>query len=292
MNPFFKKGLHWAGGGVGLAGVIFIAIRLHQCSAQLDFQRFGAASWAGIFVLAFVYGCANFFLAAAWWNILGFLRAEVSKIWAVRTYGISQLAKYVPGNIFQFASRQALGLAADLPGWVLAKSVFWELALISVAGVLFTCLAIPLVLHELSIIFALLIFLSTIFAVGFCIRRFLGSSAIKAFAAYLLFLTVSGLVFVGTLVVVTGQSSIKVELVILYGASYVVAWLAGLMTPGAPAGVGVREVVLLFLLGAEVAEADLLLAVVLNRVITIAGDGGFFAWASLKSWKLHANKLP
>jgi hypothetical protein len=61
-----------------------------------------------------------------------------------------------------------------------------------------------------------------------------------------------------------------------------VAWLAGLLTPGAPAGVGVREIMLLFLLGTVVGRADLLLAAVLSRVITVTGDGGFFVWASLK----------
>lgn len=62
---------------------------------------------------------------------------------------------------------------------------------------------------------------------------------------------------------------------------YVLAWLAGLVTPGAPAGVGVRELVLLFLLKGIVAEADLLLAVVLGRVVTVVGDFGFFVFGNL-----------
>lgn len=288
MHPVLKKWLNWAGGGAGLAGVVFILVRLHQYSGQLDFGRFGVSSWLIVGTLAFIYGSANYLLSIAWWYILGFLRVEVSRNWAVKIYGISQLAKYVPGNIFQFAGRQALGLAADVPGWVLAKSVFWELALISVAGAIFACLTVPGVLPGLSVNIAGFVFLAIVFLTGLFIRRFWGASAVKAFVSHVLFLTVSGLVFVGTLVVVADKGHITVQLAILYGGAYIVAWLAGLLTPGAPAGVGVREIVLLFLLGTVVGRADLLLAIVLNRVITVSGDGGFFVWASMKARKKAA----
>ncbi|MCY1448795.1 hypothetical protein D9M71_654970 [compost metagenome] len=49
------------------------------------------------------------------------------------------------------------------------------------------------------------------------------------------------------------------------------------MTPGAPAGVGIRELALLLLLGNSVAEADLMLAILLGRIVTIVGDLFFFA---------------
>jgi len=283
MNPVLKRWLHWVGGGLGVAGIVFIAIRLHQYSGELDFKKFGVSSWLALIGLIVVYACANYLLSIAWWYILGFLRVEVSRNWAVKIYGISQLAKYVPGNIFQFAGRQALGLAADVPGWVLAKSVFWELALISVAGAIFACLTVPGVLPGLSVNIAGFVFLAIVFLTGLFIRRFWGASAVKAFVSHVLFLTVSGLVFVGTLVVVADNGQTTVQLAMLYGGAYTVAWVGGLLTPGAPAGVGVREVVLLFLLGTVVGKADLLLAIVLNRVITVSGDGGFFVWASLKA---------
>jgi uncharacterized membrane protein YbhN (UPF0104 family) len=46
----------------------------------------------------------------------------------------------------------------------------------------------------------------------------------------------------------------------------VIAWLAGLVITGAPAGVGVRELVPLYLLEGYVMETNLLLAVVLGRL--------------------------
>ena len=54
------------------------------------------------------------------------------------------------------------------------------------------------------------------------------------------------------------------------------AWLAGLLTPGAPAGIGVRELVLVLLLKGIVPEAELLLAVLLSRLVTVGGDLLFY----------------
>ncbi len=69
---------------------------------------------------------------------------------------------------------------------------------------------------------------------------------------------------------------LSTDIVIGLVGAFVISWLVGLITPGAPAGVGVRELVLLFLLKGVVAEVDLLLAVALGRVITVIGDFLFF----------------
>jgi hypothetical protein len=57
--------------------------------------------------------------------------------WAKSFNRVSQLAKYVLGNIFHLASRQALSMAAGFEGWMPAKSTIWELGLLVLAGVLF-----------------------------------------------------------------------------------------------------------------------------------------------------------
>ena len=38
------------------------------------------------------------------------LDIRVRRVWAIRTFGVAQFAKYVPGNVIHLASRQALGL--------------------------------------------------------------------------------------------------------------------------------------------------------------------------------------
>jgi uncharacterized membrane protein YbhN (UPF0104 family) len=55
--------------------------------------------------------------------------------------------------------------------------------------------------------------------------------------------------------------------------------LAGLITPGAPAGVGIREFVLYAILHPFVNEADLLAAIIFGRIITVVGDILFYILA-------------
>ena len=58
--------------------------------------------------------------------------------------------------------------------------------------------------------------------------------------------------------------------------AYPVAWLAGFLLPGAPAGLGVREAALLALLDKAVTPEALGGAIIVHRVIT-AGAGGLVA---------------
>ena len=91
--------------------------------------------------MATIYGLGNLLLARAWWHQLKYVGVTSSWSWTRRIYGISQLGKYIPGNVFHLAGRQALGLAAGIPGRPLAQSMAWELGLIAIAGASFAILA-------------------------------------------------------------------------------------------------------------------------------------------------------
>jgi hypothetical protein len=151
MRFSLKRWLHIIGGSLGLLGAVFVFMRLNTYMEQIDLTRFDTTDWSLIGLLALVYGAANVLLAQAWWHLLVFFNMEVERKWAVKAYGLSQLAKYVPGNIFHLAGRQALGMAAGLPAGALAKSTLWELGLIAVAGALFGVLATPLVWPTLPV---------------------------------------------------------------------------------------------------------------------------------------------
>lgn len=279
MHFSLKRWLHIIGGSLGLLGVVFVFMRLNTYMEQIDLTRFDTTDWSLIGLLALVYGAANVLLAQAWWHLLVFFDVEVERKWAVKTYGLSQLAKYVPGNIFHLAGRQALGMAAGLPSGALAKSTLWELGLIAVAGALFGVLATPLVWPTLPVPVSAEAF-GLVIVMGIITLRWLLSPAASAtFIWQIFFLTISGTVFMGALFLVAPAAVTFSTFSVLCG-SYVIAWLAGLVTPGAPAGVGVRELVLLFLLKGTVAEADLLLAIVLGRMVTVAGDFFYFLTAT------------
>lgn len=268
--------LHVTGVVLGILGVVFVAQRLYQYAGELDVTRISFTGWWLLAMLSFIYGAANTFLAIAWRQILRFFGEHASHRRAIRVYGLSQLAKYVPGNIFHLAGRQALGMAAGMPARALGLSAMWELGLISIAGASFGILVLPLIWPELSLLASLMLFAVALFLLCLIGKYGLSGKLAIALLWQTLFLAISGAVFVAILWLVV-PSNFALPSIAFLGGSYVIAWLAGLVTPGAPAGLGVREAVVLLLLGNLIAPADLLLAVLLGRVITVLGDFLFFS---------------
>ncbi|CDX55523.1 conserved membrane hypothetical protein [Mesorhizobium plurifarium] len=275
LGPCAKAWLNRIGAFLGLAGVVFVGIRLHGYAGEIDLRRMGAGSYAAIAALAGVYGASNLLLALGWRHLMRHLGISVSRSWATRTYAISQLAKYVPGNIFQFAGRQAIGLAAGIGNGPLAKSTVYELAFLIVGGLLFSPLVLPLAFTGLPNWFGWISFVGAVTIVLWLAMRMGGADFGAAAAFYLAFLALSGLVFATASDLAGGSSGIALYPAI--AGAYVVAWLVGLVTPGAPAGIGIREAILMALLGGLSAEPVILIAVVIGRVITVLGDFLFFA---------------
>ena len=280
MRANLKRILSWGGSTLALAGVIFVVLRLHDFGGQIDSSRFGLGEWGVIAGFSLIYGLSNLILAQAWRNLLNNFGAPMTYRWAVKTYGFSQLAKYVPGNIFHLAGRQVIGMAAGVPGWSLAKSSVWELGLLAFTGAVFGVLALPLVFSKVTVPNAAIMFTISAITTTFLLGHYLGRQIARSFIWYVLFFSVSAAIFEGLIKLVSSVSFSNASLWPSFCGAYVLAWLAGFITPGAPAGLGVRELVLLFLLKGEVAEADLLLTIVAGRIVTVLGDSLFFLFSS------------
>ncbi|MYL25272.1 MULTISPECIES: hypothetical protein [Halomonadaceae] len=272
-----KKFLRWAGTLIAVGAIIFVGSRLWEFGGKVDFERFESSDWLVIALSSVIYGAANLLLGYGWGCILLRFDKSVSFHWAQRVYGISQLAKYMPGNIFQFAGRQAMAMAGGVDGFLLAKSVGWELSLLSLSGALFGIVVVSIFFPAIPY-WLLLFFLGlAILLVSIFLNHLFDRHISNAFRAYSAFLAVSGSLFVVVLELVSDGYPTQSEIpwIPVCGA-YILAWLAGLVTPGSPAGLGVREVVLLYLVGGIVNEPALILAVLIGRMVTILGDILYF----------------
>jgi uncharacterized membrane protein YbhN (UPF0104 family) len=283
----WRRVLNWVGLGLGFAGILFIILKFRDYGWKIDFTALPASTWFTLFFMALIYFGACFLLGFAWHNILLFLELRVRRVWSIRTYGVSQLAKYVPGNIFQFASRQAIGVADGLPGAPLAKSIFWELLLLASCGVLFGALVLPAFWKPFPQSISIVVFLAVGFGYFLLMYFKLNHRIGISIGLYLAFLVISGFVFLFIASQVAGYRWNDTGLAVFVIGAYVFAWLVGLITPGAPAGAGIREVLLFLLLKGVFSEQDLLMVIVLTRVATILGDLLFF----LFSMMLDKNKI-
>ena len=201
-----KKVLHWIGGILSLSSILFVSLRLHTYGASLDLSRFDSKNWLILTGLAFLFAIGSSFQAFTWRNLLVHFGAPVSQRWALKIYGISQLAKYIPGNIFHVAGRQALGMGQGVSGKALAKSTFWELGLSAIAAAFFALPVIPLKWPILSVSLSTLIFSALIIGVCYSLRKIISAQFSKAIIYEIGYLLLSGLIFVKVLTLTTSST--------------------------------------------------------------------------------------
>jgi len=289
MNTRIKSLLHIVGGTLAFFGVVYVAVKIYTYSSQIDFSNFDRNTWLTAIFFVFIYGFSNIMLAFAWKNLLIHFNSPIEWRSAIKIYGQTQLAKYVPGNIMHLASRQTMGMSMGIPAFPLAKSTVWELGLISLTGSFFVILAAPLFFSEIPQGGAILGFIFTLIIIQLFIVKFFSSFIGKAIAWYTLFLLTAGLLFSGLLNCLTSESNLIHRHLFVISGAFVIAWLAGLVTPGAPAGIGIREAILATLLKDLTSESELLLCIMLSRMITVTGDLLFFIFASMVSLNKHTD---
>lgn len=282
-----KTCINYIGTLLAIAGVVFVSLKLKQYWQADSINHVSIISWMAIGVLSVCYAGANIFLVVAWKNILEHYNMRVSSRWAFQAYGISQLAKYVPGNIFHIAGRQALAMAAGLPGKLVLKSNLLELIMISCGGALMGWIVLSVLFPNLSLIMALTLLFCSYIGVILIARFYFSLSLSKAIIYQFLFLLSSAFIFTTILTLLDHERVLDISVICTTIGVYTIAWLAGLVMPGAPAGIGIRELVVVYFLSEYIPNAELLLAVLLGRIVTVIGDILFFVSAYLnKSFKL------
>ncbi|WP_196798344.1 hypothetical protein [Burkholderia territorii] len=279
-----RRWVHLVGSALGALGTIFVGMKLVEYSHQLSLESFSATMWSAVVLLSVCYGACGVLLALAWRHLLAHHGVKAPVTWTIRTYGVSQLAKYTPGNIFHLAGRQAISVAAGLPAWPVAKSIGSELAVIASTALSFALLAAPLKWPAVGTLVAAAAFAGLLVITAWTIGTAWSRQVARAVSLHAGFLLAAGLIFCALLAIASAHTTIdalREGFWLPVCGAYVVAWLAGLVTPGAPAGIGVREAVLYWLMHGIVGQADLITAIVLGRMVTVTGDLIFFVGATV-----------
>ena len=273
-----RRLLHWIGSGLAVVGIGFVVLKLAQYRDQIDLGKLAGPDWLTLLLLVMVCGLSGVLLALAWRALLRHVGVTISFPTAVRIYGISQIAKYVPSNVVHLLGRQALASAEELPNWPVAKSTLWELGCLPYAALLCAPLALPLLDGAVAPWTAVLLFAAVLLLGIGAAYRWIGAAVGRAVTCQLVYLIVAGAQFLVVLMLLVPGAALAPIAPAVCGA-YVLAWVAGFLTPGAPAGVGVREFVLYLLLSHMVSQPDLLAAVVLARMVSVCGDVLFYLGA-------------
>jgi hypothetical protein len=62
---------------------------------------------------------------------------------------------------------------------------------------------------------------------------------------------------------------------------YIFSWFLGFITPGSPAGLGIREITLAKSLETSISTVNLAVVIILSRLISVASDINFFLLSAI-----------
>jgi len=248
-----------------------------------------------------VYSLGRFFLSLAWRNLLLICGHKyISRNVCNSIYGKTQIAKYMPGNVFHFVGRHILGVKEGINNMVLVGATIYE-----ILGLLTSSLIIGLsgvVIFDLGNIyfsFNQMIIILTSIIVATCALTAIAPylmrlrdiilpkygiikslyNIIKTYLFYFSFFIIVGLLFA---LIVNYFFHIDFIIATKLITIFSISWLLGFIIPGAPGGIGVREAALIFFTAPIIGEAESVLVAIILRLVTLFGDLMFFVLSSKK----------
>jgi uncharacterized membrane protein YbhN (UPF0104 family) len=293
-----KRWVPWLGAAASVvcAGFFLRAIaRNWHALSRLDWSVATIAAVLG----ALACYLLTYALASRSWQLeLRLVGIASSYVELARIVLRSQFAKYLPGNVGHHVGRVLLAGRAGLDIRRVIPSMILDTTIVLLAGVFAALPAMALVLRVLeqrqihiphatvlAAVGALALSLVLLMLSLPLVRRKLGAlvpndllrwnaaTAAQAFICQIASFALGATALYLLLIVMGVPSSGSQHLWIQVAGIYSAAWLLGFLMPGAPAGLGVREFVLLLGLSPLFGEAQATAASLMLRLITTLGDG-------------------
>ncbi len=272
------KAIRWGGYALLVAALIYCGMALSQLGSDALVERLSQTAWITTFVVGLAYGGALALLAAGWTAMVvrkGLLDFSAT----IAIYGPAVVAKYIPGSIFQYGSRQLTGAEFGLSQKPMAKASLAEAAIHIPAALL--CAAI---LYFGGGMLGLLV----LAIVGLAIATHVAAPILRAAGFQLAFFAL----FAALITVLAGVALASADPERL-SALFMLAWVAGFLIPVAPGGIGVRESALLALAAPVEGAAVIAAFALLTRLATTIGDAAIGVagyWLLLsRRWNRHAS---
>ncbi|MCL5272046.1 MAG: lysylphosphatidylglycerol synthase domain-containing protein [Gammaproteobacteria bacterium] len=270
--------------------------------------RIEATGWATLAIALGVTLVAHIWSGWVWTWMLDELNQTVLTAQFVQVYLKTNIAKYLPGNVWHYYGRIAAAKTAGITASVATLSVLLEPLLMAAAALLVVLVSIQsIAVHSQSHIQGLLVLILAAvllavhprflnLAIRF-LRRFKLKSAnsnatdssafhVKRYPWRPLLgeLGFIGLRGTGFLLTLLALDSVAINQIPLLMGAFSLAWLLGLVIPGAPGGLGVFEVTAITLLQHSFSPGLVISAIALYRLVSILAEaaGAGFAWLDEK----------
>jgi len=261
---------------VSLLSLLAFALRNWTAIAAVEIHR-----PALLAVAALIYGISHLTTALSWPMILRGMGEQVEVRAAIRIGLVAQIGKYLPGNIAHYVGRAVIARDAGVRLVDSGISTGVEILAAVLAAVVIGCTALfvdprPIaflpnqIRHLASSVTSLsIVLLLVLGAVAAIILR--QGYRIRVLLDPITCLSVSfALAGVSFFTVVSAMTSYA-DLASIIGV-FVLGWTAGFLMPGSPAGLGIREAILIAFLSPMIGTGTAIVCAILHRLITALVD--------------------
>jgi glycosyltransferase 2 family protein len=293
------KWLSRLGGAVlGLAATVYFLKFVHTTVTRYEVQPLLSAPMAvATGMAALAYASIVPVTSWAWGRLLRDIGVRLAPLQLNMIIGLTQIAKYMPGGIGQHLGRSALSIQQGMPPGPLFATLAVELVLAIEAAISVGVVALVVALDrplrlplgDRPLLSLATLGLGTTLAGLFALKNlpsltrriapFLapdaaiqlpgGSALGAAFSAYVLNYVLIGS---GLYAIADVAGGVQLSTLPLCVGTFALSWVAGFVVPFAPAGLGVREGVMIALLSPTLDAATALKVVVAFRISTTTGD--------------------
>ena len=304
-----KKNIKQFGNMLMILSIVFLIARIKKMDIQWSKMLTTAYAFRVILVIV-LYTVLILVSFLPWMKLVGLMSGQKDSVKEsgyefLRVFTKSNIMKYIPGNVFQYVGRNEIADILDLSHLKVAAATITEMIMMAfgagslsvlllgaftfqyfyqrlgrnvlfilAAGILLSC-CLLFAFHS-----QLRSFLSYYFS-AVCSKDFL-TGVIFCFFFYIAAFLYGGLLYI---FVMKGCGSFELNhhIIRLLLGTYTLSWVAGYITPGAPGGMGIREVIMAIVLGSTglIEEAVIIQSSLLFRLVTVLGDLAAFAVSQL-----------
>ena len=280
MPEFLAKRMKLLGLALAIASLAFFVSELYSrvgieaLASAIAGYGFYLLAALGLYLIAFVP------MVMSWNLLLGGTGGTLDAAASSRIFLVSQFAKYLPGNVGHLIGRIVLARNAGVPVRSASAAMLLETVCVLLAASLLVLVAIVSGMLSFEAAPWLLAGSLGIAGVGSAIafallarsedrpKVRLGTIGAAIVLLCLVFLLISA----AQIVLLKGDAPFDWSQAGLLASAVIVSWLAGFLAPGAPAGLGVREVGLVAFLYGTIPQEEVLIAATAMRIVTLIGD--------------------
>lgn len=295
-NKLSKKLIKILGNILMLITILFIIRLLFKMDINYkDIVKKENIKW--LIFLIFAYSFYLTFTCLPWKILIEYIsetKLNILKVYCV--YSKSNLLKYIPGNIFQYIGRNVLAIEANIKHQDVALATIFDIGIPLISGLIFSFLCLRKyaaeqffkyginTLEKYQIFIYIFIFIAIILI--FVFRKIIIDN-IKQYKKLVTFKFLLKLVYCIILYNLFSLSyaiiylillktvfniSITTNIILVLMGSTIFSWVMGFIVPGAPGGLGIREVIMFAVAGNILPQNIIVISMVVFRVITVISD--------------------